>query len=56
MLRLLFVVEVHSLRFNEFVDFAAYEAGEEFFGEFVRDGLACVCKWEVMKIGCEGDS
>lgn len=38
-----FVILVHPLGLNKFVDLATYEASEEFLGELVRDGLAC--KW-----------
>ena len=36
----LLVVEVHALSLGELVDFAADEAGEEFFGEAMGDALA----------------
>ena len=39
-LRLLAVVVVLALGLREFVDFSACEAGEQFFGELVGDGLS----------------
>jgi hypothetical protein len=35
------VILIHSLGLSKFVDLATYEASEKFFGELVRDGLAC---------------